>query len=93
MAEEVEGVHRLHEVGNLEERALNRLLQGESGPALERHDPLRVRHRLRPVRVDEVTAQLVDLEAQDDDEDLLQPVSPTEPRPGARHSRHSKAPC
>jgi hypothetical protein len=83
--DEVEDVHRLHEVRHPEKEPLHRLLPCEVPPALEALDVRGVGERLRPVRRHHVTQGLVGLEPPDDDQDLLDAVAATQPAPSSRH--------
>ena len=70
VADEVEEVHRLDELGHAEERTLQRLLPREIERALEVVHALRVRHRDRPVRMDHHPRELVRPNRTEHDQDL-----------------------
>ena len=60
MTDEVEDVHRLDQLGDAEERALEGLLPGEREAPLEVGDALSVRDRGGPIGLDETARRLVD---------------------------------
>jgi hypothetical protein len=88
VTDEVEDVQRLHQVGQGEERALQRLLPREPEHLLGRDDPARVREGLSPVRLHGMTGHLVDADGTEDDPDLGQPVATAQHDPDSRHPVH-----
>ena len=88
VADEVEDVERLDHVGEREERALQRLLPGDTEHLLDGLDPACVRERLSPVRLHRVPRDLVGGERTDHDGDLRSGVTPRQNLPDARHRSH-----